>query len=423
MFKKTTLKNGLRILTMPQKNTEAVTALILVGTGSKYEKKETSGISHFLEHLLFKGTEKRPSQMAISEPLDRVGGVYNAFTGEEYTGFYAKVKSENFELALDVLSDIFLNSKIDQKEMEKEKGVIIEEINMHQDHPMSYVQILWSRLLYGDQPAGWDIAGTKETVSKITREDILRYMKSQYVAPNTLVCIAGKTPHSQKKTIKLAEGFFNKISGEGFLKKPAVLEKQNEPDCLLQRKETDQTHLCFGARGYHLFHKDKYAQEILAVILGGMMSSRLFAKIREELGLAYYISTGSSSCTDTGYLMTQAGVDNSKVEKAVSAIAQEYKRITEEKVPKEELEKAKENIKGKMALLLETSDAWASFYGLQEILENKILTSKEIFKQIDAVSENDILRVARDIFKPKNLNLALIGPFSDKAKFQKLLTI
>jgi len=247
MFKKTTLKNGLRIITVPQKNAQAVTVLILVGTGSKYENQKINGISHFLEHLLFKGTEKRPTQTAISEPLDSVGGIYNAFTGEEYTGFFAKVEARHFNLALDVLSDICLNSKLKPEDVEKERGVIIEEINMYYDHPSSYVQNLWTKVLYGDQPAGWDIAGTKETVSKISRDDLVNYMKSQYTSSNTLICVAGRID-DEKKITEEVEKYFEKVEVEKHLDKLKVIEKQIKPEIILQKRETDQTHFCLGVR-------------------------------------------------------------------------------------------------------------------------------------------------------------------------------
>lgn len=436
MFKKTTLKNGLRIITIPQKDTQAVTSLVLVGTGSKYEKKEINGISHLLEHLLFKGTKKRPSQIAIAEPLDRVGGFYNAFTGEETTGYFAKVNSKHFDLALDIISDIYLNSKLDSKEIQKEKSVIIEEINMYYDTPSSYVQNLWNKVLYGDQPAGRDIAGTKETVSGISHQQLLDYMKTQYTALNTVVCVAGNISGSAK-ALKKIKKYFSQIKTKESLKKPPVvdasvdsasilsdsrrIEKQAEPKCLLHKKETDQTHFCLGVRGYNLFHPQRYTFELLSSILGGMMSSRLFIKIREQLGLAYYIKTTAFSDPDTGCLVTQAGVDNARIEKAISAILKEYKKISQKKIPARELKKAKDHLKGKMSLLLETSDAQASFYGVQEILENKILTPEEIYAKINRVSTDDILRVSRDIFQPQKLNLALIGPFGDKMKFQKLL--
>jgi len=421
MFKKTTLSNGLRIITVPQKGTQAVTVLVLVGTGSKYEKKEINGISHFIEHLFFKGTKKRPSPLAVVEPLDKIGGIYNAFTSEDYTGYFTKVAASYFDLALDWVSDIYLNSLLPEKEIKKERRVIIEEINMHCDHPMSYVGILWSKLLYGDQPAGWDVAGTKESVMKISRQNLISYMKNQYVAQNTIICAAGKINSSV--TINKVKKYFSKINTTKPLKKSKVVERQTIPECLLHPRKTDQTHLCLGVRGYNLFHPQRFAQELLGIILGGMMSSRLFMEVRGKLGIAYYITTSVDSDPDTGYLVTQAGVDNEKIEKAISVILKEYKKVTQRKVPKDELKKAKDCIKGKTTLLLESSDAQASFYAGQELLEKKILTPEEIFAKIDKVAAEDILKVAKDIFQPKRLNLALIGPFKDKAKFQKLLKL
>ncbi|UZE93440.1 MAG: M16 family metallopeptidase [Candidatus Nealsonbacteria bacterium] len=421
MYKKTIFKNGLRLITIPQKNTQAVTILILVGTGSKYETKELNGISHFLEHMYFKGTKKRPSSIEVSETLDRIGGIYNAFTSEEYTGYFAKVAFTHLEIALDWASDIFLNSTLPEKEIEKEKGVIIEEINMRYDHPMSYIQILWQKLLYGDQPAGWDIAGTKESVNNINRKKLIDYMKRQYVASNTIVCVAGRINASL--VVKKIKKYFSKIKKFQSLKKSPVIEKQSEPNLLLHTKETDQAHLYLGTRAYNLFHPQKYSQKLLAVILGGMMSSRLFVKIREEMGAAYYISTESVSYPDSGYFTTGAGVDNKKIEKVILAILKEYKNISRKKVPQKELKKAKDCIKGKTALLLESSNVQASFYANQELLEKKILTPEQIFKKIDKVTTTDILKVAKDIFQPQKLNLAIIGPFKNKKRFRKLLKI
>ena len=421
MFKKITLENGLRIITVPQKNTKAVTVLVLVGTGSKYEKKEINGISHFLEHMYFKGTRKRPSTTAIAETLDKVGGIYNAFTGEEYTGYFAKVAFPHFGLALDWVSDIFLNSILPEKEIEKEKGVIIEEINMIYDHPMNYVQTLWNKLLYGDQPAGWDIAGTKETVPKMTREKLIDYMKKQYVAKNTIVSVAGN--FNEKLAIDKVKKYFSKIKTKKPIEKPKVIESQEKPEILLHFRQTDQTHLCLGTRAFNLFHPQRYALDLLNVILGGMMSSRLFIEVRAKLGIAYYINTNCEMNPDTGFLFTQTGLDNKNVEKGVLTILKEYKKISEKKVPPSELQKAKDYLRGKTTLLLESSDAMASFYAAQELLEKKILTLEEIFKKIDKVTREDILKVAREIFKPEKLNLALIGPFKEKINFEKILKI
>jgi predicted Zn-dependent peptidase len=420
MFKKTTLKNGLRIITVPMENSQAVTVLVLVGTGSKYEKKEISGISHFLEHMYFKGTKKRPNNMAVAETLDKVGGIYNAFTGEEFTGYFAKVAANQLEIALDWVSDIYLNSLLPPKEIEKERKVLIEEINMYHDAPMMYIGELWKTLLYGDQPAGWDIAGTKESVSKITRKQILDYMRSQYVALNALVCVAGK--FSSANIVDNIKNYFSKIKVAPAQPKLPVLEEQKKPKVLIQFKKTDQTHLALGVRThYSLFNSQKYPAELLGVILGGMMSSRLFDEVRNKLGLAYYVRTEVESDTDTGYLVSSAGIDNSRVEKAVSTILKEYQKISQKKVPEEELKKAKDNLKGKLVLTLESSDAQASFYGIQELLEKKILTPEKIINIVDKITTNDILKVAKDIFRPEKLNLALIGPFKDKSKFEKLL--
>jgi len=421
MFKKVTLQNGLRIITLPQESTQAVTVLVLVGTGSKYETKKTSGISHFLEHMLFKGTKKRPDKLKIAESLDKIGGIYNAFTGEDYTGYFAKVSFAYLDKALDWVSDIFLNSLLPEKEVVRERGVIIEEINMLRDNPMSQVTLLWNNLLYGDQPAGWDIAGTKESVAAISRKDLAAYMESQYVASNTLVCLAGKIKDGL--AVKKAKKYFSKIKTSQPRKKEKVLEKQNTPQSLLLFRETDQTHFCLGARGYNLFHPQRYAQDVLGIILGGMMSSRLFMEIRERMGLAYYIKTSVEANPDTGFLLTQAGVDNSKAERAITATLREYKKIASKKISSFELKKAKEYIKGKMALLLEPSDALASFYGAQELLERKILTQKEIYDRINKVSAGDIQKTAKTIFQPNKLNLALVGPFKEKKSFQKILKL
>ena len=422
MYKKTTLKNGLRIITVPQKNAQTVTVLVLVGTGSKYEIKEISGISHFLEHLYFKGTKKRPSTIAVAETLDKVGGIYNAFTSEEYTGYFVKVSASQTDLALDWVSDIYLNSLLPEKEIEKEKGVIIEEINMYLDHPMSYIHSLWNKLLYGDQPAGWDIAGSKESVMGINRQDLVNYMSSQYTASNTICCVAGN--FDEKEILLKIKKYFSKINIGKSKKSSPVTEKQQQPNTLLHFKKTDQTHLSLGVRGLSIFHPQKYTLQILGVILGGgMMSSRLFIEIREKLGIAYYVRTDIDLNPDTGYLATSAGIDNKNIEKAIEVILREYKKICQKKVPWQELKKAKNYIKGKTAIFLEPSDARASFYALQELLEGKILTPTQIFKKIDKVSENDILEVANNIFQPEKLNLALIGPFKDKTKFQQLLKI
>jgi predicted Zn-dependent peptidase len=415
MYKKTTLKNGLRIITIPQKETRAATVLILVRVGSKYETKNISGISHFLEHMMFKGTEKRKTPIDVAEELDKVGGEFNAFTGEEYTGYYAKVNYVNFNIALDWVSDIFLNSKIPSKEMQKEKGVIIEEINMYKDNPMMYIDDLWKNVLYGDQPAGWDIAGTKDTVSKIERKDIKEYIKNHYVAKNTVVCVSGKI--DENDVIEKIKKSFSNISEKEPKDKIKVVEEQSSPQIKIVYKKINQTNLALGVRGYSIAHPQKFTADILSIILGGMMSSRLFKEIREKLGAAYYVRTYNYSNTDTGSLVTFSGVENGKVKKVLETILREYSNFKKKKVSDKELSKAKEYLKGKIVLNMESSDAKASFYGRQELLKNEIISIEEIFKKIDKVSADDIMIVAKDIFKNDKLSLALIGPFKNKKDF------
>jgi len=422
MFKKHTFSNGLRLVLAPVKGAKSLTVLVLVGTGSKYETKEINGLSHFLEHMFFKGTKKRPSALEVASSLDEVGGSYNAFTSQEFTGYWAKVDAKHSELALDWVSDIFLNSKLDEAEIAREKGVIIEEINMYQDTPVSNVWNVWSRLLYGDQPAGWLVTGEKETVKALKREDFLEYMKNQYVAKNTIVVLAGNLEKLASPKLQV-QRFFKNIRTGNFKNKPKVFEKQNRPAVKLSFKETDQSHFILGFRGYDIFNDKRYAASLLATILGGYMSSRLFIEVRERRGLCYYIRALNETFTDSGYLVANAGVDNGRVAEAIKVILEEFKKISDEVVPEGELKKAKDHIKGATLLSLESSDEVASFLGTQEILKREILTPEQFFSKIEKITSVDLSRVAKELFQPKNLNLALIGPFKDKRKFEKLLKI
>ena len=413
---KTTLKNGLRVVKVPMQGTETVTAIVLVGTGSKHEKKETSGLSHFLEHMMFKGTKKRPSTKILTEILDRVGGVYNAFTGEEYTGYWIKVDSSHSDLALDVLSDMLLNSKIPSGEIEREKGVILEEIKMYQDRPMDYVGELWEKLLYGNQPAGWPIIGNKKTVTSFKRKDFVKYFGDQYKAENMVVVLAGNVGKLN------VEKYFGSVKSGEFGGKPEVKVNQKKPGVLVYKKAVDQTHLIVGFRAYNLFHKDRYALTLLASILGGMMSSRIWLSVRERQGLAYSVRTMADMSTDCGSLLTQAGVGHSKVEQAVSAIMKEYKKIRDKKVSKSELDKAKENLRGKLLIGMEASDAVATSFAMQEVLTGKLVTPKQIINRVNKVTPSDIQRVARDVFKEDGLNLCMITN-EERGNLDKLLKV
>lgn len=421
MYKKTTLSNGLRVITIPVKNANSVTVLVLVGTGSKYETKNINGISHFLEHMFFKGTKKRQNTLKVSETLDEIGGQYNAFTSKEITGFWAKVDKKHADTALDWISDIFLNSKFEEKEMNREKGVIIEELNMYLDTPTAYVGELFEDLLYGDQPSGWRIIGTKENILNFNRDKVLDYYKNHYSSDNVVVCVAGdiKPPQIEEKI----KNYFGKTKKGKFSGKLPTKEIQTEPKTMVHEKKTDQTHLCLGVRAYGINDPRRYALSLIAIILGGNMSSRLFISVRERNGLAYYIHTSPEMFTDSGYLVTQAGVKSDGLEKAITLILAEYRDIKNKKITAAELKKAKDYLRGTMALSLDATDAQASFYATQEIMGQKILTPEEKLKMIDRVSASDVKKVAEDIFKKEKLNLAVIGPIEekDKANLSKIL--
>jgi len=432
MFKKYTLSNGLRLVLAPMKGAQSLTVLVLVGTGSKYETREINGLSHFLEHMFFKGTKKRPTTLEIASALDEVGGSYNAFTSKEFTGFWAKVDSQHAELALDWVADIFLNSKLEEAEIEKEKGVIIEEINMYLDTPITNIWNVWEQLLYGDQPAGWLTVGEKEIIRAIKKEQFLRYLESQYVAKNTIVVVAGNIEEFQNSRLRQGYGgqanikiqnYFKNIKAGDFKNKLKTIEKQKKPEVKLSFKETDQSHFVLGVRSYDIFDEKRYPALLLATILGGYMSSRLFIEVRERRGLAYYIRSAHETYTDSGYLVANAGVDNKRVEEAVKVIIEEFKKIRDEKIFPAELKKAKDHIRGATLLALESSDEVASFLGSQEVIRQDILTPEQFFSKIEKVKIEDLQRIARQIFRPQNLNLALIGPFKEKEKFYKLLKL
>lgn len=415
-------ENGLRLVVVPIKSTQTATVLVLVGTGSRYETKDINGISHFLEHMMFKGTVKRPNTIDISREMDSIGAEYNAFTGKEYTGYYAKASSGNLELITDVVSDIFLNSKLDGQEIEREKGVIAEEINMYLDNPPRYVGTLFERLLYGDQPAGWDIAGEKETIKKLNRGQFIDYFNSHYVAKDTIVAVAGNVDKDKVKD-ELIPKFFGSSRVGDKLERLPVVESQVKPELLLHGKKTDQTHFILGFRAFDMFSPKLEAAQVLSVILGGSMSSRLFISVRERQGLAYYIGSSVDTYTDHGYLGVQAGVNNSLADKAITTTLSECKKMKKEPVPEDELKKAKEFIRGRLLIGLESSDAVASFYANQWLLKNETLTPEEKLSKIMKVTAEDVRAVANEIFRPENLNLALIGPFEDKERFERLLSL
>lgn len=420
-FKKYVLKNGLRVILVPRPQNLATTALILVEAGSKYETKEINGISHFLEHLCPKGTSKRPTSLMIASELESIGAVFNAFTSLELTGYFAKVSSDKINEALDIISDIYINSIFDEKELEKEKGVIIEEINMDEDLPMKKVHDIFEELLYGDQPAGWPISGTKEIIKSLDKKAVIDYYRAHYVPQATAVVVAGafNTTHMLKEIKKC----FGGISEGDKTDKIKVKEAQSSPNKIIRFKESDQTHLVLGFRAFDMFDKRRHALAVLSKILGGGMSSRLFQRIRGELGAAYYIYTEEFLLTDHGFLTVSAGVDNTRIKKVIEAILDEFRKIKSTLVSPEELRRAKSHITGKLMIELETSDSVAAFYGQQELFKEKIITPEEVVKKIKSVTSKDVLKVAKDVIRNEGLNLAVIGPFKNPRQFENVLKI
>ncbi len=418
-FSKKVLKNGLRVVTIPMKDNPTATVLVLVEAGSKYETKKVNGISHFLEHMCFKGTVKRPKGIDISKELDALGSQYNAFTAQEYTGYYAKSDAKHFHKIFDVVSDIYLNSTFPEAEMQKEKGVIIEEINMYEDMPQRHVQDLIMELLYGDQPAGWNIAGEKKNILGMKRDDFVSYKKAHYLPEATVLVVAGAI--TEKEAMNEVNKIFGKIPRGRKTGKLKVKENQRKPEVLVKFKETDQTHFVLGVRSYGLFNKKNAILSVLGCVLGGGMSSRLFQKLREEMGVGYYVRAYNDAYTDHGFFQVSAGVDNKRIEEVIKAVLDECKKLKEEKVNKDELDKVKEYIIGNMKLSLESSDDIANFFGGQELLKRELKTAEEKASEIRKVTASQIQTLANDIFKNNKLNLALVGPFKDKSAFLKVL--
>jgi len=418
-YTKKVLANGLRVITVPMQDNPTATVLVLVEAGSKYETKKINGISHFLEHMCFKGTTKRPKAIDISKELDALGSQYNAFTAQEYTGYYAKSDAKHFKQIFDIVSDIYLNSTFPEAEMQKEKGVIVEEINMYEDMPPRHVQDLMMELLYGDQPAGWNIAGEKKNILNMERKDFVNYKKMHYLPEATVIVVAGQV--TEKDVLVEVKRVFGKIETGKKSKKIKVKEKQDKPGCLVKFKKTDQTHFVLGIRSHDLFYKKNSILSVFGGVLGGGMSSRLFQKLREEMGVGYYVRAYNDSYTDHGFFQISAGVDNKRIEEVIKAVLLECNKLKNELVSDEELNKVKECLIGNMKLSLESSDDIANFFGGQELLKREIKSAEEKAIEVRKVTAKDIQMMAQDIFQDKKLNLALIGPFKDKAKFLKIL--
>jgi predicted Zn-dependent peptidase len=411
----------LRILFVPRAESLAASVFILVSAGSEYENKKNNGISHFLEHMMFKGTTNRPVPMQIAEELASLGAQSNAFTGQEYTGYWAKAESNKMSKILEIVSDLYLNPIFNPEEIEKERGVIIQEINMYEDNPMSKVQNVFMSLLYGDQPAGWDIAGKKENVKSFKQEDFITYRSKHYIPQGTLVVVSGK--FNEKLTIEQIKKYFEKIPRRQSIAKLKTIENQKSKRLAISFKESEQSHLIIGFKAFDIFDRRKYALEILSDALGGGMSSRLFKRVREELGAAYYIRSEADLSIDHGFLSISSGVDHQKIDLVVSAILEECSDLKNNLLSEKEFQKTKDHMIGNLILGLETSDELASYYGSQEIMMKSIISPKELIKKINNVTREEVRSVAREIFKDNMINFAVVGPYKDKNKFKKILSI
>ncbi len=468
MYTKTKLQNNLTLLTSPMPGAKSTTVMVMVAAGSRYETREINGLSHFLEHMAFKGTKKRPSAEAISREIDAIGGEFNAFTSKDHTAFYIKAASQHLDLMMDILSDMLTNSLFKEEEIEREKGVIIEEINMYEDTPMRKVAEVFENLMFGDTPMGWDIAGKAEIIRRIKREDFMAYVGSLYKTRNMVVSVAGGIEHEKELKNKVAR-YFGPLKDAQTKNFEKFGPTQKTPRLKIQFKKTEQAHLVLGFPSFSTDDPRKYALSVLTTILGAGMSSRLFIQVRERRGLAYYVHASSDAYKDCGDFTVSAGVDLKRIDEAIKTILEEIYKINKSQfsvfssrlsdisssvvsqsvlktgkqktdklgsenrkqrtenrnysgeITDSELRKAKEYLKGHLILGLEDSEAVAGLYASQFLLEEKVETPEEIITAIDRVTLGEVYAVADEIFNPKKVNLAVIGPFEDKKRFEKLI--
>jgi len=419
VFQRETLSNGLRVLTAPLDHAQSVACYIMLAAGSRYEEQSNRGIAHFAEHMFFKGTERRPTARDLSMEVDKIGGEFNAFTSKEYTGYYIRCAGAERDTALDVLVDMLRNSKFDGGELEREKGVIIEEMNMYFDTPRDYVSSMYEELVFGSNPLGWETLGTRETVSAATRDTFLDYIGHWYQPDRMVVGVAGMIGDD---LLPKLEGLLGDMPANGTDRPaPAEVERTPEPLVRVLRKDSDQANVCVGVPSYPLGHPDRYALALLGTVLGTGMSSRLFLEVRERRGLAYYVFAHNSSYTDTGTLFAQGGVDLKRADEAVKVIADEFRKLADEVVPAEELEKARALAKGRFVLQTESPNGLILFGLRREVLEGAAIEPEVLLAGLDAVTAEDVQRVAQDVIGGSGLRLALIGPFDEPEKFEQLL--
>lgn len=395
--------------------------MVMVGTGSRYEPSHLSGISHFLEHMVFKGTAKRPTTLDIAATVDGVGGEFNAFTSKEFTGFYIKTAAKDVELAIDLLADMLFQSKFEAEEIERERGVILEEMNMYLDSPRDRVGEIYDHLLYPEHALGRDVIGTKQSLANINRQHLVDYLGQWYVPNNMVVGVVGG--FDSDKVHQLVQKSFFSQSTQTLKEFTPVLVKQDHPGIISAAKDTDQTHLVLGVRAFSLKDPRRYALALLNVVLGGNMSSRLFTQVRERRGLAYAVHTGIDHYLDTGTFNCQVGLDHSRVEETIRVILDQFAQVRDELMPEEELQRAKSYLRGKLSLSLEDPLGLSMYLVKQQLLQGRAMPAEYYLEKIDAVSSEEVQSVAQEIFDQSKLNLAIISPKPDQAKLSQLLVL
>ncbi len=422
-----TLDGGLTLLMVPMKHVQSVTTLVMVRTGSRDEPEKLSGISHFLEHMVFKGTEKYPTPLSISSTIDSFGGEFNAFTSKEFTGFYVKSAVEHFKTSVNVLSQMLTKPLLEEEAMEREKGVIVEEINMYEDLPTRKVSVLFDELLYGKNSLGRETIGTPEHVRSFTRADLLGYLRERYTREHFVVGVVGGmgSTEAERKSVqkRVLEGFSGLPSGKDTGWEEVKLDKVVNPKVLLFPKKTDQAHFVLGLPSFARGHKDRFVLSVLTTLLGGNMSSRLFTEVREKRGLAYYIKTDLDVYYETGSFTVHAGVEKSQLDEALRVVLEQFWQLRDGKLDDKEVKRAKENLKGRLILELEDSQEIADLYVRRYLLERNVMTPKELLDEVSAVSLEDVVRVAEELFDRKKLHLSVLGPYQekDRQKYLKLL--
>lgn len=420
MFKIRTLPSGLTLITIPIPSLESVTTLFAVGAGSRYETRKINGISHFLEHMFFKGSKKYPTAEIISTMVDSIGAINNAATSKEWTYYWIKSSAKHIELSTDIISSMLKESLLQSEEIDREKGVIVEELRMYRDNPTRYIWDLYENLQFGDQSLGWDIGGDEKTINSLNRGDFIKYVNSLYSVSNSVLVYAGKLPGDIEK---LAQKYFSGLpKRDDFKPDPFKKIEQKKPRSHVFFKDTDQANLILGVEGFDRYDKRKYTAKVLSAILGEGMSSRLFMQVRERRGLAYHVSSDSDSYIDTGMFVNYAGLKLEKVYEGLKVIIDELNKISTKKVSPKELKKAKEMLRGRLALRSESTNFLAEHFGVQFILDKKLEKFEDYLKNIDSVTEEDVLNLAKYLFDKNRFNLQVIAPIKDSSKFDKILS-